>query len=63
MRGRPLLHTTYEGDQAIFDTTTKKVMAGLLLIAMISIPFQVVPGLKFLGEDDWLRLLGTTAIF
>ncbi len=63
MRGRPLLHTTYEGDQAIFDTTTKKVMAGLLMLVLVSIPFQVVPGLGFLGEDDWLRLLGTTAIF
>jgi branched-chain amino acid transport system permease protein len=30
---------------------------------VVSIPFQVIPGLGFLGEDDWLRLLSTTAIF
>ncbi|MGH8952323.1 MAG: branched-chain amino acid ABC transporter permease [Acidimicrobiia bacterium] len=63
MRGRPLLYTTYEADQAILNTTTKKVMVGLFLLILVSIPFQVIPGLRFLGQDDWLRLLVTTAIF
>jgi branched-chain amino acid transport system permease protein len=63
MRGRPLLYTTYRADQALLNTTAKRVMFGLFVLALASIPFQIVPGLKFLGEDDWLRLLGTTAIF
>ncbi|MGH8915532.1 MAG: branched-chain amino acid ABC transporter permease, partial [Acidimicrobiia bacterium] len=63
MRGRPLLHTSYESDQALLNTTTKKVMLGLFFVVLITLPFQVIPGLKFLGQDDWLRLLATTSIF
>ena len=63
MRGRPLLYTSYESDQALLNTTTKKVMLGLFLLVLVSIPFQVIPGIKFLGNDDWIRLLATTAIF
>ena len=63
MRGRPLLYTSYESDQALLNTTTKKVMLGLFLLILVSIPFQLIPGLRFLGQDDWLRLLVTTAIF
>jgi branched-chain amino acid transport system permease protein len=63
MRGRPLLYTSYETDQALLNTTAKKVMLGLFALLLFSIPFQVIPGLKFLGADDWLRLLSTTAIF
>jgi branched-chain amino acid transport system permease protein len=63
MRGRPLLYTTYESDQALLNTTAKKVMLGVFLLVVVSLPFQLVPGLKFLGQEDWLRLLSTTAIF
>jgi len=63
MRGRPLLYTSYESDQALLNTTTKKVMLGLFLLILVSIPFQLIPGLRFLGQDDWLRLLVTAAIF
>lgn len=63
MRGRPLLHTTYESDQALLNTTTKKVMLGIFLVVLATIPFQLIPGLRFLGQDDWLRLLATTSIF
>ena len=63
MRGRPQLYTSYEADQSLMNTTTKKVMVGLFLVVLVSIPFQVIPGLKFLGQDDWLRLLATVAIF
>ena len=54
MRGRPLLHTSYESDQALLNTTAKRVMFGILLLILVSIPFRVVPGLKFLGQEDWL---------
>ena len=63
MRGRPLLYTSYEADQALLNTTAKKVMLGLFLVLLATIPFQLVPGFKFLGQDDWLRLLATTSIF
>jgi len=63
MRGRPLLYTRYESDQAIFNTMTKKIMVGLLLVVLVLVPFGVIPGLGFLAESDWLRLLSTVAIF
>ncbi|HEY7469571.1 MAG TPA: branched-chain amino acid ABC transporter permease [Acidimicrobiia bacterium] len=63
MRGRPLLYTSYEADQALLNTTTKRVMLGLFLLVLVTIPFQLIPGIKFMGQEDWLRLLTTTAIF
>ncbi|MCZ6738897.1 MAG: hypothetical protein O7C01_03870 [Actinobacteria bacterium] len=63
MRGRPLLYTRYEADQAILNTVTKKVTVLIFLGALLLLPFQVLPGLHFLGENDWLRLLSTVAIF
>ncbi|MET0695930.1 MAG: branched-chain amino acid ABC transporter permease [Acidimicrobiia bacterium] len=63
MKGRPLLYTSYEADQGLLNTTSKKVMLGLFLLVLATIPFQVIPGLTFLGQADWLRLLSTTAIF
>jgi branched-chain amino acid transport system permease protein len=74
MRGRPLLYTSYESDQAILNTTTKKLAVGVLLFVLILIPLQPffagqfgwetgIWGIGFMGEDDWLRLLATVAIF
>ena len=63
MRGRPLLHTRYETDQAIFNSMTKKVVAGIFLSLLLLLPFGVIPGLGFLAEGDWLRLLASVAIF
>ncbi len=63
MRGRPLLYTRYEADQAILNTMTKKVMVGLFLIVLLLAPFDVLPGIGFLAEGAWLRLLSTVAIF
>ncbi len=63
MRGRPLLHTSYEDDQAILNTTTKRVVAMFALIVAATLPLGIVPGLKFLAADDWLRLLSSVAIF
>ncbi|HEY6634156.1 MAG TPA: branched-chain amino acid ABC transporter permease, partial [Acidimicrobiia bacterium] len=72
MRGRPLLYTSYEADQSILNTMTKKVMMGLLLIGAFSLPLLAagsigtegnLPGPDFLGQDDWLRLLSTVCIY
>lgn len=63
MRGRPLLHTSYESDQAILNTTTKKVAVLLLVLFIIQLPFGIVPFLTFMGDSAWLRLLTQVAIF
>ncbi|MCI0543379.1 MAG: branched-chain amino acid ABC transporter permease [Actinobacteria bacterium] len=63
MRGRPLLHTAYVSDQALLNTMTKKVVVGLFVVILALIPFGVVPGIGFLADADWLRLLATVCIF
>jgi branched-chain amino acid transport system permease protein len=63
MRGRPLLYTDYEADQALMNTGSKKIGLAFLLIVALLIPFQVIPGIGFLGENDWLRLFTTVCIF
>ncbi|HEY5652019.1 MAG TPA: branched-chain amino acid ABC transporter permease [Acidimicrobiia bacterium] len=70
MRGRPLLHTSYQADQALVNTTFKRAVLGLFLLALILIPLQTVeglpdliPGVDFLAANDWLKLLSTVAIF
>lgn len=63
MRGRPLLFTSYEADQAILPTVTQKVMFGLFLVMAILIPFQIIPGLRWAGQGVWLVVLGEACIF
>jgi branched-chain amino acid transport system permease protein len=58
-----MLYTSYQADQALLNTTTKRVMLALFFLVLVSIPFQVIPGLGFLGQDDWLRLLATVGIY
>ena len=45
------------------NTTTKKLLLGLFLLLLVAIPFQIIPVVGFLGENSWLRLLSTVAIF
>jgi branched-chain amino acid transport system permease protein len=49
--GRPMLYTSYREEMALFNTTTKKVMVGLLLLVAAFAPFLL--------EDQWLKLLTT----
>ncbi len=63
MRGRPLLYTSYREDQAILPSTTRKVMMGLLLVVAITLPLQLVPGLRWAGSNLWLVLLGEALVF
>lgn len=63
MRGRPLLYTSYEADNALMNTGTKKVMLGVFFVFLALIPLAVVPGFGFLAQSDWLRLLTEVAIF
>ncbi len=63
MRGRPLLFTSYEADQAMLPTTTKKVMLVLALVVAITLPLQLIPGLRWLGSGLWLSVLAQACIF
>jgi branched-chain amino acid transport system permease protein len=58
-----MLYTRYEADQALMNTGTKKLMLGLFLVFLALVPLGVIPGVTFLAEDDWLRLLSEVAIF
>ncbi|HSL25333.1 MAG TPA: branched-chain amino acid ABC transporter permease, partial [Acidimicrobiia bacterium] len=63
MRGRPLLFTSYKADSAMFPSTTRKVAMGVLLLLAFTLPLQLVPGLKWLGEGFWMVVLGQALIF
>jgi branched-chain amino acid transport system permease protein len=54
MRGRPLLHTSYGSDMALFNTWSKKVAVGLLIVVALALPFAL--------EDRWLALLATCCV-
>ncbi len=65
MRGRPLLFTSYEADQALMPTTTKKVALAVFLVALVLVPvYDVIPfAPDFLSKDDWLKVLTNVMIF
>jgi branched-chain amino acid transport system permease protein len=63
MRGRPLLFTSYESEMSLVPTRTKRVFLILFIVFLILIPLQVVPGLSFLGDSDWMRILSEVLIF
>jgi branched-chain amino acid transport system permease protein len=76
MRGRPLLYTSYEADQSMLNTTTKKVLLGLFLGFLVFLPFTggakssgsrlfdfSIPIVGFLSSNDYLQLLATVCVF
>ena len=64
MRGRPLLYSSYESEQAIFPTWTQRIMLGVLLLVALLIPTEMLPGpLGAIGADDWLEVLSRAMIF
>lgn len=76
MRGRPLLFTSYEADQSLLPTTTKRVALGLFLLLLALLPFTgndgpakvrrfdfELPIIGFLSADTWLQLMGTACIY
>jgi len=52
--GRPLLHTSYASDMAMFNTGTKKAAFVAMLVLAVGVPF--------LFEDDLLLLLATACV-
>ena len=63
MRGRPHLFTSYEAEESILPTWTQRVMLALFLLLVVTIPFEFVPGLQFMGSDSWLLVLNRVMIF
>jgi branched-chain amino acid transport system permease protein len=63
MRGRPLLFTSYEADSAILPSTTRKVALVVMFLIALTLPLQLIPGLKWLGQNLWLVILGQALIF
>ena len=63
MRGRPLLHTSYQSDQAIFNSWSKKAAVAFFLVVVALLPLGVVPGLKWAATNSWMRVFGEVAIF
>ncbi len=65
MRGRPLLHTSYGGDQSLMPTATKKTVLGvfLALVALAPLANRIPLYPDFLGDNDWMKLLSHVAIF
>lgn len=73
MRGRPLLYTAYEDEQATLPTMTQRVLVGVLLFIAVLLPLGAlkVPGtesgffhfLGFLGDSDWLIIVNRALVF
>ncbi len=63
MRGRPLLHTSYASDQAMLNTTTKRILAAVALVVVVLLPFGKVPLLGFMGGAAWQLVLVQVLVF
>jgi branched-chain amino acid transport system permease protein len=63
MRGRPNLYVSYDSEQSLLPTWTQRSAAGVFVLLLVLLPLQVIPGIRFLGDDDWMVLLGLVGIF
>ncbi|MBA2338185.1 MAG: branched-chain amino acid ABC transporter permease [Acidimicrobiia bacterium] len=70
MRGRPNLYVSYQEEQALLPTWTKRVVLALFALGAVFIPLggaievgeRVIQPFGFLADGDWLRILGLVAI-
>ena len=63
MRTRPRLFVTYSSEMSLLPTWTQKIAALLFLVVLALLPFGVIPGLGFLSDNDWLKILSRVAIY
>jgi len=68
MLGRPRMFTSYEAESQIFPTTTRRIVAGVAILILLLMPFELpvinqIPLVRFLGDSDWLRPSSTVLIF
>lgn len=57
-RGRPLLYTSYQANQAIFNTRYKKAWFGLLLAAALAAPFLMTQSNTYLMSTVFVFAIG-----
>jgi len=48
---------------ALLPTWTQKIAALIFLGLLVLIPFGVIPGLGFLSDNDWMKILSRVSIF
>ncbi|NIA03660.1 MAG: branched-chain amino acid ABC transporter permease [Nitrospirae bacterium] len=63
MRLRPRLYVSYSSEMALLPTWTQKTAALVFLGLLVLIPFGVIPGLGFLSDNDWMKILSRVSIF
>ncbi len=63
MRGRPLLFTSYPTEMRLLPTMTKRIMMGILLLAMVLVPLHALPFFGFLGDSGWLIIIDRMLVF
>jgi branched-chain amino acid transport system permease protein len=62
MRGRPELYTRYEDDQAIFNTPTKRVWFGIMLLAAVLLSFNVSRELNLVFAQAFVAGIGAIGL-
>jgi len=63
MRTRPRLYVSYSSEMALLPTWTQKIAALVFLGILVLLPFGVIPGLGFLADNDWLKILSRVSLF
>jgi branched-chain amino acid transport system permease protein len=63
MKKRPRLFVTYSSEMSLLPTWTQRIAALVFLVVLASLPFGVIPGLGFLSDNDWLKILSRVAIY
>jgi branched-chain amino acid transport system permease protein len=63
MRNRPRLFVTYSSEMALLPTWTQKTAALVFLLVLMLLPFGVIPGLGFLSDNDWMKILSRVAVY
>ena len=62
MRGRPELFTSYEADQAPLNTGAKRFWFGMLLVVLVTLPFQLTVELNALMATAFLAAIGAIGL-
>ena len=68
MWGRPNLHTSYRSETSLLPTWTQRVAMVMFVAVMVLLPFNLpvishLPFVRFLGDQDWLRIVTQAVIF
>ena len=68
MWGRPNLYTSYRAETSLLPTWTQRVAMAMFVAVMVLLPFDLpvinqLPFVRFLGDQDWLRIVTQAVIF